>query len=140
MTLNPASTISRRNCLGQMGSGLASIALAQLLAEQAPADHPAREVHDLKPRQPMLPARATRVIQLFMHGGPSQMDLLDPKPALEKYDGKTFPGVIDVQQPEQAGGILKSPRDRAGKPLRWLDGGGRVGRAAYRGRPPVDGS
>ncbi len=104
-----SSTISRRNCLGQMGSGLASIALAQLLAEQAPADHPAREVHDLKPREPMFPARAKRVIQLFMHGGPSQMDLLDPKPALEKYDGKNFPGVIDVQQAEAAGGILKSP-------------------------------
>jgi hypothetical protein len=44
-----------------------------------------------------------------MHGGPSQVDLLDPKPALVKHDGQKFPGVIDVQQPEQAGGILKSP-------------------------------
>jgi len=109
MTNDPLNTITRRGYLGQMGSGLAGIALAQLLGEQASADHAARTVHDLKPREAMFPARATRVIQLFMHGGPSQMDLLDPKPALEKYDGKNFPGVIDVQQPEEAGGILKSP-------------------------------
>ena len=109
MTINPANMLSRRGWLGTMGSGLAGIALGQLLAERAGADHPARRAFDLEPRQPMFPARATRVIQLFMHGGPSQMDLLDPKPELEKYDGKGFPGVIDVQQPEQAGGILKSP-------------------------------
>jgi len=41
------------------------------------------------------PARAKSVIQLFMNGGPSQMDLFDPKPLLRKYDGQPFPGDIE---------------------------------------------
>ena len=40
---------------------------------------------DLKRKQPHFEPRATSVIQLFMNGGPSQVDLLDPKPALEKF-------------------------------------------------------
>jgi len=100
---------SRRRWLGSMGCGLAGMALSQLGDKTVTAQHASPRAYDLKPRPPMFSPRATRVIQLFMHGGPSQMDLLDPKPALEKFDGKSFPGVIDVQQPEQAGGILKSP-------------------------------
>src|SRR5262245_57070261 len=108
--------MSRRRFFAKLGTGLAGMALAELLSADAAAAetvHPAQAtgplVHDLQPRRPHFPARARAVIQLFMHGGPSQVDLLDPKPVLEKYDGKNFPGFIDVQQPEQAGGVLKSP-------------------------------
>lgn len=103
---NILDAMSRRRFFTHVVSGLVGVALAELLSAEAAET---RTVHDLSPQPPHFPPRAKAVIQLFMNGGPSQMDLLDPKPALAKYDGKNFPGVIDVQQPEQAGGILKSP-------------------------------
>src|SRR5947207_8565398 len=42
-------------------------------------------------RRPHFPAKAKAVIYLFMHGGPSQVDTFDPKPALKKLDGQTPP-------------------------------------------------
>ena len=51
--------------------------------------------HDLKPRQPMFPARAKRVIFIFMQGGPSHIDTFDYKPELTRKDGQDidFTGV-----------------------------------------------
>lgn len=108
------AALSRRRFLTHMGSGLAGAALADLLSSDlrsAPFHSQVADpaAHDLVSKPPHFAPRAKAVIQLFMHGGPSQMDLFDPKPALDKYDGKNFPGFIDVQQPEQAGGVLKSP-------------------------------
>lgn len=51
--------------------------------------------YDLRPKPVHHPATATSVIQLFMNGGPSQMDLFDPKPALDKLDGKPYPGSVE---------------------------------------------
>ena len=45
----------------------------------------------LAPRKPHFPAKAKNVIFLFMEGGPSQMDLFDPKPELQKWHGKPLP-------------------------------------------------
>jgi len=107
--------LTRRRFFSTIGQGLSGIALAELLARDAAGfervtPHAATpRQHDLSPKSLHFAPRAKSVIQLFMHGGPSQVDLLDPKPALDKYDGQKFPGVIDVQQPELAGGILKSP-------------------------------
>jgi len=57
------------------------------------------------------PARAKSVIQLFMNGGPSQMDLLDPKPELEKRHGQSYFDKIagEVENISSAGAILRSP-------------------------------
>jgi hypothetical protein len=107
--------LTRRSFFGSVGHGLMGVALSDLIARDVSArqhalpEIPANQQFDLTPKAPHSAPRAKSVIQLFMHGGPSQVDLLDPKPILDKYDGQTFPGVIDVQQPEQAGGILKSP-------------------------------
>ena len=107
--------LARRSFCSTVGHTLAGIALSDLLLQDVHAFErqsphpPADKQFDLTPKSPRFTPRAKSVIQLFMHGGPSQVDLLDPKPALDKYDGQKFPGVIDVQQPEQAGGILKSP-------------------------------
>ena len=95
---------SRRDFFSRAGDGLFGAALAQLLCEDffggtsALAAPPSDEVaapptaHNLRPKPPHHPARATSVIQLFMNGGPSQMDLFDPKPALGRYDGQPYPG------------------------------------------------
>lgn len=105
------TTASRRGFFNRVGTGMVGMALAELFASDLPAApvDSGRRGHDLLPRRPPRPARARAVIQLFMHGGPAQMDLLDHKPSLARYEGKSFPGVIDVQQPEQSGGVLKSP-------------------------------
>src|SRR5207248_1285726 len=65
---------------------------------------------DLTPRPPHHPARARAMISLFMQGGPSHLDLLDPKPTLTRYDGKPFPGAIKYDNAAQASSkVLASP-------------------------------
>ena len=92
--------ISRRNFFGRTRDGLLGGALTQLLCNdffggtQALAS--AQPVHhNLKPKHEHHPARAKSVIQLFMNGGPSQMDLFDPKPVLNRMDGKPYPGNVE---------------------------------------------
>src|SRR5258708_39948936 len=70
----------RREFFTLAGSGVASIALASMLAE----DGYAAGVDPLAPKKPHVTPRAKNVIFCFMEGGPSQVDLFDPKPMLEK--------------------------------------------------------
>jgi hypothetical protein len=73
-----------RDCVG----GIGSMAIAHLLAQEgrsAAAENP------LAARSPHFPAKAKNVIFLFMEGAPSQMDLFDPKPELQKWHGKPLP-------------------------------------------------
>jgi hypothetical protein len=88
----PSST-SRRDFLLHSGGGFGAIALAGLLqADRACADSGAADAgNPLAPKQPHFPARARRVIYLFMHGGPSHVDLFDPKPDLARYAGQPLP-------------------------------------------------
>jgi hypothetical protein len=83
------SPISRRQVLARLGGGFGGLALSALLGDFARAEDAIPS--DLVPRRPHFPAKATAIIQLFMHGGPSHVDLFDPKPMLEKYDGKSAP-------------------------------------------------
>src|SRR5438876_730544 len=99
--------LSRRQLLTRLGGGFGGLALGYLLgpalaASEAPA------VHDVTPRRPHFPAKARAVIQLFMHGGPSHVDLLDPKPLLDKYDGKPPPAEV-ADDEKITGNLLKSP-------------------------------
>ena len=78
--------LSRRQMLASMGGGAGLVALKAMLAEQAvAAESPKPDLH--APKEPHYTPRATRVIWLFMHGGPSHVDLFDPKPDLVKYAG-----------------------------------------------------
>ena len=79
---------TRRELFESVPGGIYGAALASLLGADAvrAADVPI----DLKPRKPHFPAKAKAVIHLFMNGGPSQMDLFDPKPALDKQHGKPY--------------------------------------------------
>jgi hypothetical protein len=76
--------LTRRELLHRCGMGMGAIAASRLMAD-------AGLVNPLAPRQPPFPAKAKRVIHLFMNGGPSHVDTFDPKPALQKYGGKPLP-------------------------------------------------
>lgn len=93
--------LSRRDVLSRLGGGFGGLALASLLRADAPRPH------DLQSRPPHFPARANAVIQLFMHGGPSHLDLLDPKPMLDRYDGQAPPAEV-ADDERLTGNLLKS--------------------------------
>lgn len=70
----------------------------------------AQAMFDLTPKPPHHPPRAEAMISLWMQGGPSQLDLFDPKPAMADYDGKTFPGEIKYDNAAQASSkVFASP-------------------------------
>ena len=101
--------LHRRDFLGRVGTGMAGMALNGLLSQDLLARSHSSAGSHLRPRQPNLPARARSVIQLFMTGGPSQVDLLDPKPALATYAGDRPREVLDhVESVGSAGGLLPS--------------------------------
>ncbi len=91
--LSPGSELlrasTRRHFFRQSGFGLGAAALTALLDGRAFAGE-----GPLAPKQPMFPAKAKCIIYLFMAGAPSQVDLLDPKPALQKYDGQNIPAEL----------------------------------------------
>lgn len=81
--------VSRRDFLAHSGSGLGAIALASMLSEDGAG---AAAIADpLRPKQPHFKPTAKSVIWLFMEGGPSHIDLFDPKPALDKLAGQPLP-------------------------------------------------
>ena len=77
---------TRRHFFKQAGFGIGTAALAGLLDNQVFAADAAGSA-----KAPMFPAKAKSIIYLFMAGAPSQVDLLDPKPLLQKYDGQNVP-------------------------------------------------
>jgi hypothetical protein len=103
----PAATLSRRQMLQSSAVGFGSLALASMLAEDA-ASSPV-VVDPLAVRSPHFAARAKRVIFLFMKGGPSHLDTFDPKPLLERDDGKPLPFAKPRVQFAPTGNLLKSP-------------------------------
>jgi hypothetical protein len=91
--------ISRRQLLRSSGLGLGAVALSFLQAQQARAA--ARDgvaAFDLRPKQPPLPARAKAVILMMQNGGPSQMDLFDPKPELKQHAGQQHSFKVEMFQ------------------------------------------
>jgi hypothetical protein len=83
---------SRRDFLMRAGAGFAGLAFASLLArDRSVAAMTAHRKNPIAPKPPQFPARATNVIWCFIDGGPSHIDLFDPKPALTKLDGKPLP-------------------------------------------------
>jgi len=83
---------SRRDFLRSTSNGFGSLALSAMLHQQAAAETRGDDGNSpLAVRQTHFPARAKRIIFLFMSGGPSQMDLFDHKPELVKGSGKPIP-------------------------------------------------
>ena len=114
--LMASSEISRRDLLRRLGTGLGTLGLAAILAEEGSLSSRAAEsitaggvpVNPLQARSGHFPARAKRVIHLFMNGGPSQVDTFDPKPMLAKYNGKRPPHA-DLKTERKTGGLMMSP-------------------------------
>jgi hypothetical protein len=106
---------TRRHFLQSGSFGLGSLALAWLLKQdRLLADLPKKPEeprhYDLLPKPPHFAAKAKAMISIFLIGGPSQMDLFDPKPRLKEYDGKQFPGDLKYDNPAQASSkVLASP-------------------------------
>ncbi len=105
--MSEIDTLDRRGFFGRISTGLYGAALAHLLGAEARGDRPA----DLRPRPPHFRAKARSVIHLFMNGGPSQMDLFDPKPALDRLHGKPYFDKIagEVEFIKDAGALMRSP-------------------------------
>jgi hypothetical protein len=96
-TDHPVST--RREFLTRSAFGIGAFALAQLLRrDNLLAEVPGRPGEnlplDLKARAPHFAPKATAMISLFMHGGPSHVDLLDPKPELTRHHGQDYSGEV----------------------------------------------
>jgi hypothetical protein len=90
---------SRRDFLNRSAFGVGAFALAHLLNRddllaQTPAKPGENLPLNLKARPPLLAPKARAMISLFMHGGPSHVDLLDPKPDLTKNHGKEYGGNV----------------------------------------------
>ena len=106
--------ITRRQSFATVRDGLTSAALLSLLQGDLFGDAARtgkRRVFDLKPKPTHFAPRAKRVIHLMMQGGPSQVDLFDPKEKLDKFHGKSVFKELaaDVSSPEAAGGLMRSP-------------------------------
>ncbi|MBI2421921.1 MAG: DUF1501 domain-containing protein [Candidatus Hydrogenedentes bacterium] len=91
----PGLGITRRHFFAECGVGVGKIALASLLAGSTPA---LANTGTALLGQPHFPVRAKHVIYLFMAGAPSQLDLFDRKPTLEKYDGQPVPAEVVKDQ------------------------------------------
>ena len=100
-------TFSRRELLGRSALGFGSLALASLLSEKDAAAQ--SSANPLLPRPAHFPAKAKRVIFLFMHGGPSQVDTFDYKPLLQRDDGKPLPFARPRVVSAETGNLLGSP-------------------------------
>lgn len=89
-----ARLLPRRQWLGHAAGGIGAIALASLLSEEGPlkqAQAGTVAAPGTLPVSPSANPRAKRVISLFMSGGPSQLDLFDPKPKLQALSGQPMP-------------------------------------------------
>jgi hypothetical protein len=105
---------SRREFFARAGSGLGAIALGSMLAEGAET-----------PKKTHFPAKAKSVIWLFMEGGPSHIDLFDPKPELNKLAGKPMPASFGKLVTAMGTGnntLMASPRTwkQHGKSGMWV--------------------
>lgn len=98
---------SRREALKEAALGFGGLALNSMIASAA----------GLAPRQPHFPAKAKNVIFIYIGGGPSTIDMFDPKPLLRKYDGKPAPFEIKGRALNGSQQIMASPWEftRCGK-------------------------
>ena len=98
---------TRRDLLKACGTGFGMTAFARLAAGAGPVGG-GISTNPLVPKAPHFQAKAKHVIFLFLNGGPSQVDTFDPKPMLDKYNGKPVP-TGNLATERKTGNLLKSP-------------------------------
>jgi Protein of unknown function (DUF1501) len=105
--------LSRRQALQEAAGGLGAVALSWLLDQQnvvgAPTISAPGPLYNLKPKQPHFAPKAKNVIFIYISGGPSTIDMFDPKPGLLKYDGKPAPFEIKGRALNGSQQIMASP-------------------------------
>lgn len=129
----PASLQTRRQMLLQSGAGFAALPLIDLLSRDGFFGKTARAAEGagssgylLAPKTPHFPPKATRVVFLFMNGGPSHVDTFDPKPQLARHHGSQYQGKLKVgSNGRPVGYLMKSPfefqpRGKSGLPISSL--------------------
>jgi hypothetical protein len=115
------SSLTRRALFSRIGGGFGTLGLASVLADAGVLmlDGAAKAAtlgdtegavltHPLASKPSHFPARAKRVIFLFMNGGPSHVDTFDPKPALQRYAGQSPPAKVVTGRPK-SGKVMPSP-------------------------------
>jgi len=98
--------LSRRELLKLSGLGFGTLALQCLLRQEAAAGEGSSAGSDLLPRATHFPPRARSVIMLMQNGGPSQMELFDPKPDLDKFAGQVHDTKVEMFQKGSEGNKL----------------------------------
>jgi hypothetical protein len=112
---NPPRPIDRRDALRQLGAGFGTLGLASVLAQSdtssgvAHADMVSNSDSPLAPRPPHFAPKAKHVIQLFMPGGPSQVDTFDYKPEIAKHAGQRPESVDRKSLRNTKMGLMPSP-------------------------------
>lgn len=111
--LSQQQPLSRRRFLAESAMGVGAVALAWLNSQQRAVAIPARltkeAAHfDLKPKASHFAPRAKAMISLFQHGGPSHVDLFDPKPELTRRSGQEYPGEVQFSFVNRASKTLFS--------------------------------
>ncbi len=105
---------TRRSFLRDSAGGLGMMALAHLLSVEGRASVDLPQANPLAPKQPHFPGKAKNIIFLFMEGGPSQIDLYDPKPELQRQHGKQLPPSmtkdLNLVFVKPSAAVLASPR------------------------------
>jgi Protein of unknown function (DUF1501) len=118
MDHDPLRETTRREALCQVGTGMGMLGLFGLLGDTGYLGKAAEGAdvvggrpsvgNPLAPRAPHFPAKAKHVIHIYLNGGPSQVDTFDPKPLLNKYEGKTLP-LGNLTTERKTGAALASP-------------------------------
>src|SRR5215471_459809 len=86
-----SNLLNRRGFLRECACGIGMAAVADLLRTEGLLAAEPVPLNPLAPKPPQFPAKAKSVIFLLMDGGPSQVDLFDPKPELNKHQGEPLP-------------------------------------------------
>ncbi len=103
------SFFNRRDLLHMIGGGFGMYGYASLLENSCfLADSAPNPSNPLAIKATHFPAKAKRVIYLFMNGGLSEVDTFDPKPMLTKYDGQPMPGEY-LKTERKTGNLMRSP-------------------------------
>src|SRR5258708_3798101 len=116
------ASISRRQMLRQAATGFGSTALLWMLHQEQARAEAAVHSYDLRPKKPNFAPKVKSVIYLYMGGGPSTIDMFDPKPVLKKYDGQDSPAKVVGRRLGGSQKVMASPWEfkQYGASGRWV--------------------